>query len=153
MQSFGTEVKLSYLHIFPIPAINVSKFLVDLVFPVKVHYHLSVDYNEQREKEKATPKRTGHSFQNNCPSRSISNAPFQYLSAGQIFPQIRHLDLPHGRPFHPSHQLLWRGEITKRAREIVRIAATLIEDAPVEMDTRLRLEQDVLRRFYLAIDW
>jgi hypothetical protein len=52
-----------------------------------------------------------------------------------------------------SHQLLWRGETTKRAREIVRIAATLIDDAPVEMDTRLRLEQDVLRRFYLAIDW
>ncbi|KAH8796931.1 hypothetical protein F5882DRAFT_375096 [Hyaloscypha sp. PMI_1271] len=54
---------------------------------------------------------------------------------------------------HDSHQLLWRGETTKRAREIVRIAATIIEDAPVEMDTRLRLEPNVLRRFYLAIDW
>jgi hypothetical protein len=54
---------------------------------------------------------------------------------------------------HDSHQHLWRGETTKRAREIVRIAATIIEDAPVEMDTRLRLEPYVLRRFYLAIDW
>jgi hypothetical protein len=63
------------------------------------------------------------------------------------------LTFPRGDLSMSSHQLLWRGETTKRAREIVRIAATLIKDAPVEMDTRLRLEQDVLRRFYLAIDW
>jgi uncharacterized Zn-finger protein len=99
-QSFGTELKLLYLHIFPMPAMNLSKFLVDLVFPVKAHCHPSVDYNEQREKEKATPRRTGHSFQSNHPSRSMASAPFQHLSAGQIFPKIRHLNLSQGRPFH-----------------------------------------------------
>jgi hypothetical protein len=51
MQSFGTGVKLPYLHIFPMPSMNVSKFLVDLIFPIKVHYHLNVDYNEQRERK------------------------------------------------------------------------------------------------------
>jgi hypothetical protein len=78
---------------------------------------------------------------------------FNTFQQVRSFQKFDILTFPTGDLSISSHQLLWRGETTKRAREIVRIAATLIEDAPVEMDTRLRLEQDVLRRFYLAIDW
>jgi hypothetical protein len=78
---------------------------------------------------------------------------FNTFQRVRSFRKIDILTFPTGDLSISSHQLLWRGETTKRAREIVRIAATIIEDAPVEMDTRLRLEPYVLRRFYLAIDW
>ncbi|KAF8857143.1 hypothetical protein BDZ45DRAFT_726925 [Acephala macrosclerotiorum] len=55
-------------------------------------------------------------------------------------------------PSVPPERVLWRSEITNRAREIVAIAATLIEDATVEMEVRLRLEQKVLRRFNMIIE-
>jgi hypothetical protein len=48
-----------------------------------------------------------------------------------------------GDPSISSHQLLWRSETIGRAREIVTIAAILMEDATVEMEARLRLEQKV----------
>jgi hypothetical protein len=53
----------------------------------------------------------------------------------------------------PPEQVLWRSEITNRAKEIVAIAATLIEDATVEMEVRLRLEEKVLWRFNRIIEW
>jgi hypothetical protein len=52
-----------------------------------------------------------------------------------------------GDPSISSHQLLWRSETIDRAREIVTIAAILMEDATVKIEARLRLEQKVLSRF------
>jgi hypothetical protein len=53
----------------------------------------------------------------------------------------------------PREQVLWRNETANRAKEIVAIAATLIDDATVEMEVRLRLEEKVLRRFSMIIEW
>lgn len=56
-------------------------------------------------------------------------------------------------PSAPPEQILWRSETANRAKEIAAIAATLIEDATVEMEVRLRLEEKVLRRFNMIIEW
>src|SRR4051812_16879042 len=53
----------------------------------------------------------------------------------------------------PPEKVLWRSEIVNRAREIVEITVTLIDDATAEMEVRLRLEQEVLKRFNRIIEW
>lgn len=40
-----------------------------------------------------------------------------------------------------------------RAEKIVEIAVTVISDAATEYEVRLRLEQEVLRRFNMVIEW
>jgi hypothetical protein len=56
-------------------------------------------------------------------------------------------------PLLTTEKALWRSELANRAKEIVAIAVTLIEDATVEMEVRLRLEQKVLMRFDRIIEW
>jgi hypothetical protein len=59
---------------------------------------------------------------------------------------------PSASPLTPE-QIFWKDEITNRAKRITAIAARLIEDAPSEAEVRLRMEQMVLERFNMVIEW
>ena len=59
---------------------------------------------------------------------------------------------PSESPVSPE-QNFWKDEIRNRAKRITAIAARLIEDAPSEAEVRLRMEQMVLERFSMVIEW
>lgn len=73
--------------------------------------------------------------------------------------QIRHFNTFHYATFLTEdlsisgHDLVWRMETLDRATKVVEIAAAIIKDDVAEMELRLRLEEKVLRRFELEIDW
>jgi hypothetical protein len=54
---------------------------------------------------------------------------------------------------YAPEQNFWKDEIRNRAKRITAIAARLIEDAPSELEVRLRMEQMVLERFSMVIEW
>lgn len=55
-------------------------------------------------------------------------------------------------PVSPE-RVFWREEITNRAKKITAITALLIKDATSEAEVRFRIEQLVLGRFNMVIEW
>ncbi|PMD63792.1 uncharacterized protein K444DRAFT_584149, partial [Hyaloscypha bicolor E] len=81
--------------------------------------------------------------------------PSHLLNTFQTIRSFRKFDLSTFRSSGTSispERVLWRSEIMDRTEEIVEIAMTVIADATAECEGRLRLEPEVLRRFYMIID-
>lgn len=84
------------------------------------------------------------------------NFPRHLRKTFQKIRSFRSIDLATFNLSDPSvlpERVLWRSEITNRAKKIVKIAEALIEDAPAEMGVRFDLEQKVLSRFKKIIEW
>jgi hypothetical protein len=74
------------------------------------------------------------------------------------FQQIKHFKSYNIQNFcnsglKPDHQITWNHETRDRAKRIVETCSILLKDDVSEMEWRLRLEELVLARFRLEIEW